>query len=114
MPDRQQFEEAALFVRLFLCARDDRPVYRGVRRIGDTRDLWSVPAKRSGDGALTVPDLQPSEPKRGRASLCPRTPKFPVPQLSVATVSSVTHAHGFVFANTGMHRRVISRHIQLH
>jgi len=40
--------------------------------MGDSQDLWSAPAERSGDGAFGGPQLPtPSEPKRGRASLAP-------------------------------------------
>src|SRR5438128_315436 len=67
------------------------PPYRGVRRIGDTPELWSAPAKRSGDGALTVPALRAERAKAGSRFACPRTPKLPVPQPNVAhpTVPSV-------------------------
>src|SRR5437667_11410248 len=66
--------------------------YRGVRRIGDTRDLWSAPAKRSGYGALTVPARRAERAQAGSRFACPRTPKLPVPQPNVAhpTVPSVT------------------------
>src|SRR5438128_3464881 len=47
------------------------PAYRGVLTIGDTQDLWSAPAGRSGDGALARRNPTPSEPKRGRTSLAP-------------------------------------------
>src|SRR5207247_11121793 len=58
--------------------------YRGVRRIGDRRDLWSAPAKRSGDGALTVPELRAERAKAGSRFACPRTPKLPAQQPNVA------------------------------
>src|SRR5438876_2031724 len=69
--------------------------YRGVRRIGDTRDLWSAPAKRSGDGALTVPAVRAEGAKAGSRFACPRTPKLPAPQPNVAhpTVPSVSQRH---------------------
>src|SRR6266571_9495847 len=58
--------------------------YRGVRRIGYARDLWSAPAKRSDDGALTVPELRAERCKAGSRFACPRTPKVPAPQPNVA------------------------------
>src|SRR2546426_856362 len=69
-------------------------IYRGVRRIGDTRDLWSAPAKRSGDGALTVPGFGAERAKAGSRFARPRTPNLPAPQPNVAhpTVPSVKRA----------------------
>src|SRR3989442_4605250 len=68
-------------------ARGWRPRYRGVRRIGDTRDLWSAPAKRSDDGALTVSELRAERAKAGSRFACPRTPKI----AGAATECSPSH-----------------------
>src|SRR3989442_1019043 len=43
-------------------------------------ELWSAPAKRSGDGALTVPEPCAERAKAGSRFACPRTPKRPAPQ----------------------------------
>src|SRR6266540_4478330 len=62
--------------------------------MGDTRDLWSAQAKRSGDGALAVPERRAERAKAGSRFACPHTPKLRAPQPNVAhpTVSSV-NAH---------------------
>jgi len=62
---------------------------------GEPPDLWSAPAKRSGDGALDRPPTaverrsacvtRPRNPKRGRASLAPCLPK---PRRSQAALQS--------------------------
>ncbi len=68
--------------------------YRGVRRIGYTRDLWSAPAKRSDDGALTVPEHRAERSKAGSRFACPRSPKVPAPQLNVARPTVPTEQSG--------------------
>jgi len=61
-----------------------RVIYGAGRRIGEMRDVWSAPAKRSGDGALTVLEPCPERAKAGSRFACPRTPNTPAPQLNVA------------------------------
>ena len=58
-------------------------IYRGVRGTGDMLDFWSAPAKRSGDGALTVPERRAERAKAESRFACLRTPKLTVPQPNV-------------------------------
>ena len=46
--------------------------------MGDTRHLWSAPAKRSGDGAFAKSEPRTERAKAGSRFACPRTPKFEV------------------------------------
>src|SRR5436309_6590671 len=48
------------------------------------REAESAPAKRSGGGALTVPELRAERAKAGSRFACPRTPKLPALQQDVA------------------------------
>src|SRR5881396_3541263 len=77
-PLRTQETSEAPSARLSRAAAD---TYRTVRRIGDSRGLWSAPAERSGDGALAGQDPRAERAKAGSHLACPRTaPKRLAPQ----------------------------------